>query len=116
LRVLGARGMGVVYEAEDSTLQRRVAIKAMLPALAASASARQRFVREARAAAAVEHERIVQIFQVGEEGRIPFLVMPLLKGGSLEDRLNGIGRLSVAESLALAGKLPKRWRRLTSAA
>src|ERR1043166_9695215 len=66
LRVLGAGGMGVVYEAEEPALERRVAVKVLLPALAASASSRQRFLREARTAAKVEHDRIVPIFQVGE--------------------------------------------------
>ena len=60
LKVLGAGGMGVVFQAEDPTLQRLVALKAMLPALAASADARQRFLREARAAAAIEHDHIVR--------------------------------------------------------
>jgi serine/threonine protein kinase len=99
LKILGAGGMGVVYDAEDPALQRRVALKAMLPTLAASGSARQRFLREARAAAAVEHERIVPIFQVGEDRGVPYLVMPLLKGESLEERLNRVGRLSVSESV-----------------
>ncbi len=101
LRVLGAGGMGVVYEAEDTALQRRVALKAMLPSLTVTASARQRFLREARTAAAVEHEHIVAIFQVGEERNIPFLAMPLLKGDSLEDRLTREGSLPLAEVLRI---------------
>jgi serine/threonine protein kinase/ABC-type Fe3+ transport system substrate-binding protein len=101
LRVLGAGGMGVVYEAEDTALQRRVALKAMLPSLTVTASARQRFLREARTAAAVEHEHIVAIFQVGEERNIPFLAMPLLKGESLEDRLTREDRLPLAEVLRI---------------
>jgi serine/threonine protein kinase len=105
LRVLGAGGMGVVYEAEDPALQRRVALKAMLPTLAVSASARQRFVREARAAAAVEHECIVPIFQVGEERGIPFLVMPLLKGETLEDRLGRERRLSLPETIRIGREI-----------
>jgi hypothetical protein len=105
LRVLGHGGMGVVYEAEDPALQRRVALKAMLPTLAVSASARQRFVREARAAAMVEHERIVPIFQVGEDGGIPFLVMPLLKGETLEERVTREGRLPLAESIRIGREI-----------
>jgi hypothetical protein len=87
LRVIGSGGMGVVFLAEDTQLQRLVALKAMLPALAASASARQRFLREARAAAAIQHDHIVTIYQVGEDRGIPYLAMPYLKGESLEARL-----------------------------
>ena len=79
--------MGVVFQAEDVQLKRQVALKAMLPALAASESARQRFLREAQSAAAIEHEHIVTIYQVGEDRGVPFLAMPLLKGTSLEDWL-----------------------------
>jgi serine/threonine protein kinase len=112
LRVIGAGGMGVVYEADEPALERRVALKVLLPALATSVSARQRFLREARAAAKVEHERIVPIFQVSEDRGMPFLAMPLLKGESLEQRLGRDGRLpadevirigrEVAEALAAA--------------
>jgi tRNA A-37 threonylcarbamoyl transferase component Bud32 len=87
LRVLGAGGMGVVFEAEDTRLRRRVALKAMRPALAARDSARQRFLREARALAALRHENVVPIYEADEDRGIPFLVMPLLAGETLEDRL-----------------------------
>jgi len=88
LWVLGAGGMGVVFEAEDPQLKRRVALKVMKPALAASDSARQRFLREAQATAALEHDHIVSIYQVGQDRGVPFLAMPLLKGETLEDRLH----------------------------
>src|SRR5262249_41444685 len=71
LRVLGQGGMGVVFQAEDVQLQRHVALKVMLPALAASESARARFLREARAAAAVKHDHIVTIHQVGQDRGVP---------------------------------------------
>jgi WD40 repeat protein len=87
LKVLGAGGMGIVFQAEDEQLQRQVAVKAMLPTLAASAAARQRFQREARAAAAIEHDHIVAIHQVGEDRGVPFIAMPLLQGEPLEERL-----------------------------
>ena len=90
LRVLGAGGMGVVFEAEDLRLKRRVALKAMKPAIAASATARKRFLRKAQTAASVEHDHIVTIHQVGDERGVPFIAMPLLRGESLADRL---GRL-----------------------
>lgn len=90
LTVLGAGGMGVVYLAEDPQLHRRVALKVMKPALAVSESAKKRFLREARAAAALQNDHIVTIFQVGEDRGVPFLAMQLLEGESLEDRLRRI--------------------------
>ncbi len=87
LKVLGAGGMGVVFRAEDPQLQRLVALKAMLPALASKDSARQRFLREARAAAGLKHDHIVTIHQVGEDRGAPFLAMEFLKGESLDDRI-----------------------------
>jgi serine/threonine protein kinase len=101
LGVLGQGGMGVVFQAEDVQLRRRVALKAMLPGIAASASNRQRFLREAQAAAAIEHDHVVPIYQVGEDNGIPYLAMPLLKGESLNDRLQREGRLPVADVLRI---------------
>src|SRR5262245_43129800 len=80
LKILGHGGMGVVFQGEDPKLGRKVAIKAMLPHLAESRSAQERFLREARAAAALEHDHIVPIFHVGEDRGAPFIVMPFLKG------------------------------------
>jgi hypothetical protein len=97
LQVIGQGGMGVVYLAEDPDLHRKVALKAMLPGLAANPTARQRFLREARTAAAIEHDHIVPIFQVGEDRGIPFIAMPLLRGESLEGRLRREGILPPAE-------------------
>src|SRR5690242_13079767 len=87
LKVLGHGGMGVVFEARDEKLQRGVALKVMAPVLAAEPAARQRFVREARAMAAIEHEHVVTIFQVGGEEDLPYLAMQLLRGESLSHRL-----------------------------
>ncbi len=101
LQVLGAGGMGVVFKAEDPRLKRLVALKAMLPRLAASETARKRFVREAKAAAAVDHVHVVPIFQVGEDRGIPFLAMQLLEGESLADRLRREPALTVVEMLRI---------------
>src|ERR1019366_1522024 len=75
LGVLGRGGMGVVFRAEDPALQRLIALKAMLPGLAATGSSKERFLREARAAAAVQDDHIVHIYQVGEDRGAPFLAM-----------------------------------------
>src|SRR4051794_19585007 len=87
LRVLGQGGMGIVFVAEDPQLRRQVALKAMRPEAAARPDGRARFLREARAAAALQHDHIVSIYQVAEDNGVPFLVMPLLQGENLERRL-----------------------------
>jgi serine/threonine protein kinase len=97
LKVLGIGGMGVVFEAEDPQLRRLVALKTMRSLLSAQEEARQRFLQEARAAAAIEHEHVVAIYQVGEDGGVPYLAMQLLQGESLEDRLQRDGRLPEVE-------------------
>ena len=102
LRILGVGGMGTVYEAQDVTLRRHVALKTMKPSAASQTGARDRFLREARAAAALSHDHIVPIYQVGEDRGVPFLAMPLLHGEMLEDRLRRVGRLPVAEALRIA--------------
>lgn len=100
-RVLGAGGMGVVFEAEDTLLHRSVALKAMKPSVAANPSAKKRFLREARGMAAIEHDHVITIHQVGEDGDVPFLAMQMLKGESLADRLAREGSLSVNEGLRI---------------
>src|SRR5262249_6859878 len=74
-------------------------------ALAATAQARQRFLREARAAAAVEHEHVVVIYQVGEDRGIPFLAMQLLQGESLADRLQREPPLPLPEALRIGREI-----------
>jgi Leucine-rich repeat (LRR) protein len=98
LKALGVGGMGIVLLAEDPSLQRLVALKVMLPELAASRSARGRFLREARAVAALKHERIVTIHQVGEDRGLPFLAMEWLEGETLESLLQRRGSLPPAEA------------------
>ena len=101
LGVIGSGGMGVVFLAEDPQLERSVALKVMKPALARNAQAKERFLREARAMAAVEHECIVPIYQVGEDGGVPFIAMPLLRGQTLQERLRK-GPLPPQEALRVA--------------
>jgi eukaryotic-like serine/threonine-protein kinase len=105
LKVLGAGGMGVVFKAEDPGLKRFVALKAMLPAIAENESAKERFLREARAAAALKHDHVVYIHQVGEDRGVPYLAMEFLDGESLEDRLRREGRLSIAEVLRIGREI-----------
>ena len=105
LRVLGVGGMGVVFEAEDALLRRRVALKVLQPMLAANSSARKRFLREARATAAVAHDHIVTIFQVGEDRNLPFLAMQFLEGETLEACRQREGSLPVAEIVRIGEEL-----------
>jgi serine/threonine protein kinase len=106
LKVLGAGAMGVVFQAEDPHLRRLVALKVMRPALAASAEFHRRFLREARLAAAIEHEHIVTVHQVGEDHGVPFLAMQLLRGQTLEERLRRAGgRLPLPEVLRVGREI-----------
>jgi WD40 repeat protein/serine/threonine protein kinase len=110
--LLGQGGMGVVLKAFDRGLKRWVAIKVLAPDLAGDLVARQRFAREAQAAAAVRHEHVVTIHAVSEANGVPYLVMEYIAGGSLQDYLDSqappdwraIGRLGaeVASGLAAA--------------
>jgi serine/threonine protein kinase len=107
LEVIGRGGMGVVFRAEDVPLRRTVAVKILRTELAADAGARARFLREARSAAALEHENVVAVYHVGEDGGIPFLGMQWLRGMSLEALLRGAGRLPVPIVLHLGHQIAR---------
>ena len=102
IRELGRGGMGVVYEAADPQLGRRVAIKTMRPqALTSPADAvelRDRFLREARSAAALSHPGIVTVYDSGEDGGTAYIAMELVEGPSLHDYLTSGGRPQLAQS------------------
>src|SRR5262245_9652048 len=96
--VIGRGGMGVVLRGFDPCLQRYVALKVLDPQLADDELAHRRFCREARAAATITHEHVVAIHQVEEDDKgLPFLVMQLVAGESLQERLDRDGKLSVRE-------------------
>jgi serine/threonine protein kinase len=97
LEVIGRGGMGLVLKALDPALQRLVALKVLAPHLAVSTTARRRFVREGRAAAAVRHEHVVAVHAVHEAEGLPYLVMQYVPGESLQARLDRAGPLDVAE-------------------
>lgn len=105
IRLLGSGGMGRVWLAHDATLDRHVAIKVMLPSRASDRTARERFLRESRAAARIDHPNVVTILHVGEEAGLPYLVMPFLEGRSLADHLRNEGRLPVPEALRIAQEI-----------
>jgi len=106
LKVLGAGGMGVVFLADDPRLKRRVALKVIKPELVRRPEVRERFLREAQAIARVEHDNIVTILHVEEAAGVPFLAMPLLRGESLEERLQrAAGPLPIDEVLRVGREI-----------
>jgi formylglycine-generating enzyme required for sulfatase activity len=98
LQVLGRGGFGIVFRAFDDMLQRVVAVKVMAPQIATLSPARKRFLREARSSAAVRHENVVQVYEVGEQP-LPYLAMEFIPGETLQQKLDRNGPLEVSEVL-----------------
>ena len=103
--VVGAGGMGVVLKAFDRSLDRTVAIKVLAPHLASSGAARKRFAREAKAAAAVLHPNVMAIHSVANDEALPYLVMPYLRGVSLQKRIDDEGPLPICEILRIGSQI-----------
>jgi tRNA A-37 threonylcarbamoyl transferase component Bud32 len=101
VRRIAAGGMGEVWEADDTVLGRRVALKVLVEELAADDRATRRFVREARATARLAHPNVARVYDFGRDGGAPFLVMELLEGETLAGRL-AAGPLPPAEAVRVA--------------
>lgn len=100
LEELGQGGFGIVYRVFDEKLHRVVALKILSPALASNSAARQRFLREARAAAAVRHEHVISIHAVDDEP-LPHLVMEFISGQTLQQKIDKVSTLRLKEILRI---------------
>jgi len=98
---VGAGGMGVVYRGWDASLSRNVAVKTLKPELSLDSEYRDRFLREARSAAALSHPNVTQIYFIGEEGGRPFFAMEFLEGKSLEALVREMGRLPPEQAVEM---------------
>src|SRR5205823_11866281 len=101
-RPLGHGGMASVYLARDSELDRPVAVKLLAENAAGDDGLRERFVREARLAARLSHPNIVSVFDAGEDGGRPYIVMEHVEGETLAELLAARGRLPADEARGLA--------------
>ncbi len=99
---VGTGGMSTVYRAFDTVLERQVAVKLMHRDIAGHADQLERFRREARAVAQLNHPHIVQVIDAGEDDGMPYIVFEYVEGETLKDRIRRFGRLEVPESLAYA--------------
>jgi serine/threonine protein kinase len=99
LNIIGTGGMGAVYKGLDTSLERNVAVKVMREGFAKDHAFLERFLREARAAAALNHPNVAQIYSFGEQNSRYYLVIELLPNGSLDDRIEKERRLSEVEVL-----------------
>src|SRR5690242_16319877 len=100
-RELGSGGVATVYLAQDLRYEREVAIKVLREGLAQSLG-RDRFVREIRMAAKLNHPHILPLYDSGEAGGFLYFVMPVMRGETLRDRLNNNRRLAIDEALRIA--------------
>jgi serine/threonine protein kinase len=99
---IGAGGMSTVYRAFDTVLERPVAIKLMHREIARDSDQLERFRREARAVAQLNHAHVVQVIDAGEDDGMPYIVLEYVEGETLKQRIRAQGRLSIVESIAYA--------------
>ncbi|MBX9679222.1 MAG: protein kinase [Gemmataceae bacterium] len=102
VKELGRGGMGAVYAALDTRLDRQLALKVMLPQFAANPSAKERFLREARAAAKITHDNVVTVYEADERDGVPYIAMQFLQGYPLDEYLKKKGNPSIPQVLRIA--------------
>ena len=105
--IVGVGGMGMVLKAFDVALDRYVAIKVLHPLYASHSAARKRFEREAQAAAAVLHDNVIAIYGVDSWNGTPYLVMPYVKGESLQQRIDHSAPLDVEQTIEIATQIAR---------
>jgi serine/threonine protein kinase len=105
VKELGRGGMGAVYAAVDTRLDRQIALKVMLPASAADANAKGRFLREARAAARIKHDNVVTVYEADERLGVPYIAMEFLDGYPLDGYLKKKGNPAVPQVLRIAAEV-----------
>ena len=102
LKQLGHGGMGAVYLGLDERLGRKLALKVMLPQFAANPAAKERFLREARAAAQITHDNVVTVYEADERDGVPFIAMQFLQGYALDEFLKKKGPPTMGQILRIA--------------
>jgi len=102
---IGRGGMAVVYRALDLRLGRPVALKVLAPELGADEAFRQRFIRESRAAAGVDHPHIIPVFEAGESAGVLFIAMRYVSNGDVRSLIEAEGRLRPARAAAIASQV-----------
>jgi serine/threonine-protein kinase len=102
---IGRGGMAVVFRAHDERLDRRVALKILAPELARDAGFRTRFIRESRAAAAVDHPNILPVYDVGDARGFLFIAMRYVQGGDVRSLLGGLGVLPAAMAWTIIAQM-----------
>src|SRR6185295_1582773 len=105
LSVIGRGGMGVLYRAKDPSLEREVALKMMLVDFSFDQTARERFEREAKAIAKLQHHNVVTIHELGQHDGAPYIVMELLGGEDLEAVMRRSEPLPLATKLEIVAQL-----------
>jgi serine/threonine-protein kinase len=106
LEKIGEGGMGLVYKAEDEALRRTVALKVLLPEFVADVERRSRFMREAQAAAAINHPAVAAVYEVGEDAGEVFIAMEYVEGRSLRTALDE-GRRPLAATLRIGAEIAR---------
>ena len=104
-RLLGRGGMSVVYLAEDTRLGRKVALKLLAPELAEDERFRERFLRESKLAASIDHSNVIPIYEAGEADGLLFIAMRYVEGTDLKELLAEEGKLDPARAIALASQI-----------
>ncbi|HEY3122559.1 MAG TPA: protein kinase [Thermoanaerobaculia bacterium] len=112
LAAVGAGGMGEVYKARDTRLERTVAVKVLPSHLSQNEEVRQRFEREAKTISSLSHPHICALYDVGNQDGVEYLVMEYLEGETLADRL-GAARCRASRCCDTESRSPTRWTRRT---